>query len=141
MSWESGKAHIVAPFSMNDSFRCPYCATQLPVAKTWRSAFRWDGIVLWRRTGLTCPECNHDVVIKQGRAVVVGFTLLTGGAFALAWVEQFIEKTRGIEFSKVGLALFLLGGIGTLIWIHEVITPLFLRVRKPVPMEDVDVSE
>ncbi|MDH4310298.1 MAG: hypothetical protein OEW57_01545 [Gammaproteobacteria bacterium] len=80
-------------------------------------------------------------MIKQARAVVAGYTLLLGGAGALACVEQYIEKARGIEFSKVGHALFLLGGIGALIWIHELVTPLFLRVRKPKPMEDVDLRE
>jgi hypothetical protein len=126
---------------MRDSNSCPYCGTQLPVSKIWRSAFRWDGIVLRRRTGLTCPECNHDVVIKQARAVVAGFSLLIGGAVALACVVQYFERARGIEFSKVGHALFLLGGIGALIWIHEFITPLFLQVRKPKPMEDVDMRQ
>lgn len=126
---------------MGDSASCPYCGTQLPVAKAWRSAFRWDGIVLWRRTGITCPACNHDVVIKQARAVVAGLSLLAVGAVAMARIEQHIEKARGIEFSKVEHALFLLGGLGALLWIHELVTPLFLQVRKPKPMEDVDMRE
>ena len=126
---------------MLDSTSCPYCGTQLPVSKIWRSAFRWDGIVLWRRTGFKCPECNRDVVIKQARAVVAGFSLLTRGAVALAFVVQYFEKARGIELSKVGQALFLLGGAGALLWIHKFITPLFLQVRKPKPMEDVDIRE
>jgi len=80
-------------------------------------------------------------VINQARAVVAGLSLLTGGAVSLAFVVQYFEKACGIEFSNVGHALFLLGGIGALLWIHELITPLFLQVRKPKSMEDVDMRE
>ncbi|HET9269056.1 MAG TPA: hypothetical protein VFO31_12870 [Vicinamibacterales bacterium] len=94
-------------------------------------------IALRQTTGLVCPNCRKDVVITQRVAVLAGFTLLVLGAICMVALAKFIEDVRGVEFSKVAEAIFVITGIGAVLWLNERITPLFLRVRKAKPLEEI----
>ena len=120
---------------------CPYCGAELPVGKAWRSAFKWRGL-LRRQIGLTCRECDYDVVLAaRWVANLVSVLITLGGAVSLGMLANHIELARGVKFSAVENAMFFATGVGTLFWMIEVIPPFFLRARKPVVMEDVDIQE
>ena len=55
----------------------------------------------------------------------------------MAALAKFIENVRGVEFSKIAEAIFLITGIGAVLWLNERVTPLFLRVRKAKLLEEI----
>lgn len=102
---------------------------------------KWDGL-LRRRIGLTCHECDRDVVLAgRGTANLVSAVLAVGCTAALAKLASYIEFERGVAFSRVENAAFLAVGIAVLICMIQLIPPIVLRARKPVVMEDVDLQE
>ena len=126
---------------MSTRSNCPYCNAELPVGRAWRSARRFY-VVLGRPIGLTCRECDRDVVLgERWAANLVAALLFIGGPVALAELQGHIERARGLEFSPVQETLFAAGGIGAIVCMIQVIPPLFLRARKPVSMEEVDMQE
>lgn len=102
---------------------------------------KWEGL-LRRRVGLTCHECDRDVVLAgRGTANLVSALITFGGAVSFAKLASHIETRRGVEFSAVGNAVFVAVGIALLIGLIQFVPPFFLRARKPSALEDVDMQK
>lgn len=102
---------------------------------------KWEGL-LRRRIGLTCHECDRDVVLAgRGTANLVSALITFGGAVSFAKLASHIETGRGVEFSAVGNAVFVAVGIALLIGLIQFVPPFFLRARKPSALEDVDMQK
>lgn len=94
---------------------CPYCGEKLNYAKAW---------TLRRRGEYICPKCGGLSNVHLDRS------LYTGGLFVvLAGLVLFV---LGLVFDS-SLAPITLGGILVFFLAFFLVSPLFVRLRRPAP--------
>jgi hypothetical protein len=99
----------------NGTVKCPYCGDRLNYAKAW---------TLKRRGEYICPKCGglSNVQLAPPIYTIGFFAILLGLACFVV----------GVIFDT-SLALFTLGGIFVIFTLFFLLSPLFVRLRKPAP--------
>lgn len=99
----------------NRTIKCPYCGEKLNYAKAW---------TLKRRGEYICPKCGglSNVQLAPPIYTYGFFTIVFGLACFVA----------GVIFGS-SLAPYTLGGIFVLFAVFFLLSPRFVRLRKPAP--------
>lgn len=80
-------------------------------------------------------------MLVQRDAVIAGILIVFGGSIALGSTVRAFEAVTGTQLSEAWRISFGIAGAVALVVLTERIAPLFLRLRKPQPMEDVEIID